>query len=199
MTAALASGFVLGLSLILVIGAQNAFVIRQGIRGEHVLPVCAAFAVSDAILIAVGVAGFGAIVTAYPDFEELMRIGGAVFLFLYGARAMWKSIGGKNYDASSTPIESRLWPTLVTGLALTWLNPHVYLDTVVLLGTLSTTYDSNATAFGVGACLASIFFFFLLGYGAKLMKPMFSSSRAWRILDFLIATVMWTIAVGLVI
>ena len=198
MTVALVSGFLLGLSFILVIGAQNAFVIRQGIRGEHILPVCVACALSDAALIAIGVAGFGAFVATYPVFEEVMRLGGAVFLFAYGAKSMLKSIEGNHYDATDTPIEVGLWPTLVTVLALTWLNPHVYLDTVVLLGTISTTYGANAFAFGVGACLASLVFFFALGYGAALLRPVFANTVAWRILDFLIAVVMWAIAFQLI-
>ena len=128
------AGFALGFSLILAIGAQNAFVLRQGLRNSHVFAVCLTCALSDAVLIATGVAGFGALVSAAPGLETAMRIGGAGFLIWYGARtlrAAW--IGGEVLEAGSGEA-ARLRPALLTCLALTWLNPHVYLDTVVLLG-----------------------------------------------------------------
>ena len=128
------SGFLLGLSLIVAIGAQNAFVMRQGLRREHVFAVCAVCAVSDAILIAAGVAGFGALVTALPWLAPAIRYGGALFLAGYGLRSLWGA--WRNSSALDPAADERksLGATVLTCLAFTWLNPHVYLDTVVLLG-----------------------------------------------------------------
>ncbi|MEP2030959.1 MAG: LysE/ArgO family amino acid transporter [Paracoccaceae bacterium] len=198
MTQAFLPGFALSLSFILAIGAQNAFVLRQGLRRAHVFWVCLVCAVSDAILIAAGVAGFGALAEAVPWFESVMRYGGAAFLFWYGARSFmsaWK--GGEALDDSG-PVEGSLQTALLTLLALTWLNPHVYLDTVVLLGSISAQYESRL-AFGAGAVLASFVFFFGLGYGARLLAPLFVNPRAWRILDMFVGLTMWTIALKLVV
>ena len=191
-------GFLLSLSLILAIGAQNAFVLRQGLRRAHVFWVCFTCALSDAMLIASGVAGFGAIATAVPWFENAMRFGGAAFLLWYGwqnARSAW--VGGHALDATDGPGVS-LARTVLTLLALTWLNPHVYLDTVVLIGSISAQYEDRL-AFGAGAVLASFVFFFALGYGARILAPVFSKSRSWQILDGLIALTMWAIAVKLLL
>jgi L-lysine exporter family protein LysE/ArgO len=197
-TAAFLPGFLLGLSLILAIGAQNAFVLRQGLRRAHVFAVCLACALSDAVLILAGVAGFGALAEAFPWFETLMRYGGAAFLFWYGwrsAQAAWT--GGQTLEASNTSREA-LRPVLLTALALTWLNPHVYLDTVVLLGSISAQYD-NRMAFAAGAVTASFTFFFSLGYGARLCAPIFARPRAWQLLDAGVALTMWVIALKLLI
>jgi L-lysine exporter family protein LysE/ArgO len=191
-------GFALSLTLILAIGAQNAFVLRQGLRQSHVFWVCLTCAISDGILIAAGVAGFGALGQAVPWFEPVMRYGGAAFLIWYGvqnARSAWR--GGEVLEAEGTgPLTLRR--TLLTLLALTWLNPHVYLDTVVLLGSISAQYD-NRLAFGIGAVTASFVFFFGLGYGARLLSPLFARPRSWQILDGLIALTMWAIAVKLLL
>lgn len=189
-------GFFLGLSLILAIGAQNAFVLRQGLRQQHIFVVCLACALSDAILIVAGVAGFGALAEAFPWFETAMRYGGAAFLGWYGwrnARAAWR--GGQTLEAASDASTGRM-PTLLTALALTWLNPHVYLDTVVLLGSISAQYD-NRVAFGAGAVIASFTFFFSLGFGARLLAPLFARPRSWQILDAVVALTMWAIALKL--
>ena len=191
-------GFALSLTLILAIGAQNAFVLRQGLRRAHVFWVCLTCALSDAILIASGVAGFGALAEAVPWFETAMRFGGAGFLIWYGwqnARAAWR--GGQAMEADSTGGQS-LRHTLFTLLALTWLNPHVYLDTLVLLGSISAQYPDRL-AFGTGAVLASFVFFFTLGYGARLLDPVFANPRSWQILDGLIAVTMWAIALKLLL
>jgi L-lysine exporter family protein LysE/ArgO len=191
-------GFALSLTLILAIGAQNAFVLRQGLRKSHVFWVCLTCAVSDAALIAAGVAGFGALGQAVPWFEPVMRYGGAAFLIWYGAQnalSAWR--GGEALEADGAgPLTLRR--TLLTLLALTWLNPHVYLDTVVLLGSISAQYD-NRLAFGVGAVMASFVFFFSLGYGARLLSPLFARPRSWQILDGLIALTMWAIAAKLLL
>lgn len=196
MTAALA-GFGLGISLIVAIGAQNAFVLRQGLLQQHVFWVCLVCSVSDALLIAAGVGGFGRLVEVVPWFEPAMRYGGAAFLMWYGwrnARQAWN--GGSALRAEDDQPAGSLRSTLLTVLALTWLNPHVYLDTVVLLGSISAQYE-NRLAFGIGACISSLVWFFGLGYGACVLRPIFTKPKAWRVLDALIALTMWTIAASL--
>ncbi|UWR25457.1 LysE/ArgO family amino acid transporter [Sulfitobacter sp. S223] len=191
-------GFLLSLSLIVAIGAQNAFVLRQGLRHEHVFWVCLTCGVSDALLIAAGVAGFGALAEAAPWFETLMRYGGAAFLIVYGWRnavSAWR--GGETLQADSHAPAS-LRKTVLTLLALTWLNPHVYLDTLVLLGSISAQYDDRLS-FGAGAVLASFVFFFALGYGARLLQPVFAKPISWRVLDGIIALTMWAIAASLLL
>ncbi|MEO1777396.1 MAG: LysE/ArgO family amino acid transporter [Pseudomonadota bacterium] len=186
-------GFLLSLSLILAIGAQNAFVLRQGLRRAHVLPVVLTCAISDAVLIVAGVAGFGALAEAVPWFEPLMRYGGAAFLLWYGwtnASSAWR--GGQVLAADGEETQS-LRTAILTLLALTWLNPHVYLDTVVLIGSISAQYPDRTT-FGIGAVLASFVFFFSLGYGARALAPLFARPRAWQVLDAIIALTMWAIA-----
>lgn len=193
----LAAGFWLGLSLILAIGAQNAFVLRQGVRSEHVFAVCLTCALSDAVLIAAGVSGFGTLVAKLPWLEPVMRWGGAAFLVVYGARAFWSAFkGGENLEAADQGRAS-LKGVLATCLLLTWANPHVYLDTVVLLGGISAQY-APAWAFGVGAAVASFAFFFSLGFGARLLRPLFTNPRAWQVLDVLVGVTMWAIAAKLV-
>ena len=192
------AGYVLSLSLILAIGAQNAFVLRQGLRRQHVLPVVAFCGISDAILILAGVVGFGALAQELPWFETAMRYGGAAFLLWYGwlnALSAWR--GGNVMDTTGA-VSSNLVTTLATLAAITWLNPHVYLDTVVLIGSISAQYD-NRVAFGAGAVLASLTFFFALGFGARLLTPFFRRPRSWQILDAIIAVTMWSIAAGLLL
>ena len=190
------AGFALGFSLILAIGAQNAFVLRQGLRQAHVFAVCLTCAVSDAILIAAGVAGFGALAQAVPGLETVMRYGGAAFLIWYGARTLWSAWkGGHALEAGQGA--DRLRTALFTCLALTWLNPHVYLDTVVLLGSVSAQYDDKL-AFALGAMTASFVFFFGLGYGARLLAPFFRRASSWRVLDLIVGLTMWAIAAKLI-
>ncbi len=191
-------GFLLSLTLIVAIGAQNAFVLRQGLRREHVFWVCLTCGVSDALLITAGVAGFGALAENVPWFEPVMRYGGAAFLIVYGWRnavSAWR--GGETLHAEER-VPATLTRTLLTLLALTFLNPHVYLDTLVLLGSISAQYDDRL-AFGSGAALASLVFFFGLGYGARLLEPVFAKPLSWRVLDALIALTMWAIAATLLI
>lgn len=190
------AGFSLGFSLILAIGAQNAFVLRQGLRREHVLPIVLTCAISDAFLIAAGVAGFGALVRLLPWLEVVMRWGGALFLLFYGARAFYAAWrGGEALDAGDNA--SSLKRALLICLALTWLNPHVYLDTVMLLGSVSAQYPSGFS-FALGAMSASFVFFFSLGYGARVLAPVFAKPSAWRVLDLLIGAIMWAIAAKLI-
>lgn len=191
------AGFGLGLSLILAIGAQNAFVLRQGLRRAHVLAVVLTCALSDAILIAAGVAGFGTLAAAAPWLEPVMRYGGAAFLLVYGARAFRAAWRGTAALQAGDPAQS-LRAALLTCLALTWLNPHVYLDTVVLLGSISAQYDAKL-AFALGAMTASFAFFFALGFGARLLAPLFARPGAWRVLEAGVGLVMWAIAVKLLL
>lgn len=194
------TGFATGFSLILAIGAQNAFVLRQGLIRKHVFWLCLLCAVSDAILIAAGVLGFAAIVTQWPLLPQIMRWGGAAFLLVYGAQRMRAAYQG-HYHLHLAGQSAGLWATLATAAAFTWLNPHVYLDTLGLIGAISTQYHMNVEryAFGLGAVLSSFIFFFGLGYGARLLAPIMQSARAWQVLDVLIGVVMWVLALMLLL
>ena len=195
MLSIMASGFVLGFSLILAIGAQNAFVLRAGLMRRHVLPLVLVCAISDAMLIAAGVAGFGALVQSYPAIVDYLRYCGSAFLLVYGLRAFLSAKrGGSAMERGED--ENDLWISIVICLMLTWLNPHVYLDTVVLVGSLAAQ-SADPWVFGTGAISASFVFFFSLGYGARFLSSVFQNPRAWQILDFVIALVMWSIAYGL--
>jgi L-lysine exporter family protein LysE/ArgO len=199
MTVAATAGFFLGLSLIIAIGAQNAFILRQGLRRQHVLPLVLTCTISDAVLIALGVAGFATVLSRVDWLEPVMRFGGAAFLGVYALRSLHSAwTGGNSLRASETNTTS-LRTALLTCIAFTWLNPHVYLDTVVLLGSISTRYAGHEYAFALGAIAASFCFFFSLGFGARLLAPLFASPHAWRILDALIAFVMAFIAIKLLI
>lgn len=198
MTSAFLPGFFLSLSLILAIGAQNAFVLRQGLRQEHVFAVCLVCAVSDAILIAAGVAGFGLASHALPWLEPVLRYGGALFLLAYAARSLRSALRNHGSLTPSGRQAAGLGATLATCLTFTWLNPHVYLDTVVLLGSISSQYDGHKAAFALGAMAASFTFFFTLGFGARLLRPVFASQAAWRVLDVLVGIAMLAIALKLV-
>ncbi len=191
------TGFTMGLTLIMAIGAQNAFVLRQGLRGDHVFAVCLACALSDAILITVGVTAFRQIATVMPAIEPAMRYAGAAFLVWYGAKSLQSALRSSEVLAAASGTVAPFATTLLTCVALTWLNPHVYLDTVVLLGTISTQFPGKEAVFGAGAATASGVFFFSLGYGARLLRPVFANPFAWRILEGIIALVMWLIALTL--
>ncbi len=186
-----------GLSLIVAIGAQNAFVLRQGLRGEHVLAVVLICAVSDVILIALGIAGIGSLLDLAPWLLDAMRIGGAAFLLAYAVIAGRRALHPGELDAETSGAPTSLWPTVTTAVALTWLNPHVYLDTILLLGSVAGTHGDDRWWFGVGAATGSIVWFSALGFGARLLRPMFAKPAAWRILDALIAIIMAAIAVSL--
>jgi L-lysine exporter family protein LysE/ArgO len=193
MSSPLVLGFIASFTLIAAIGAQNAFVLRQGIRREHVLPVVALCTVSDIVLISAGIAGVGALISAHPSAINIAKFGGAVFLVGYGlmaARRAWR-------PSSLTPSESapaRLIDVLLTCAAMTFLNPHVYLDTVVLLGALANEHRDERWLFGVGAVTASAVWFVSLGLGARRLAGLFATPLTWRILDGLIAVMM--IALG---
>lgn len=191
-------GFSLGFSLILAIGAQNAFVLKQGLRDEHVLLVCFICALSDALLILIGVSGFHVLVASFPVLVDIARLGGATFLFIYGLISFYNAWRVQQGLQPSEIKSNSAWQSALTCLAFTWLNPHVYLDTVVLLGSVSTQFSGQVNWFAAGAMSSSFVFFFALGYGARLLRPVFAEARAWRILDFLIGCIMWVIALRLV-
>ncbi len=198
------TGFGTGFSLILAIGAQNAFVLRQGLMRAHVFWVCLICALSDAALIAAGVAGTGSIGAAVPWAIATLTWGGAAFLAVYGALSLRRAFHPgalRAADANADGGTGSLRTALLTSLALTWLNPHVYLDTVGLIGAVSTGFPGwpGKLAFGTGATLASFVFFFGLGYGARLLAPVFARPRAWAVLDVAIALVMWSIAIALIL
>ncbi len=190
------AGLATGLALIVAIGSQNAFVLRCGIRREHVLPIVLFCAASDALLIAAGVGGTGALLRGNALLMDLTRYGGALFLGSYGllaARRAW--IGGHlQVEAKSS---GRLGAALAACFAFTFLNPHVYLDTVVLLGSVANQRGEGRWVFGVGAMLGSILWFSALGFGARLLAPWFEKPLAWRILDSLISLVMLALATSL--
>ncbi|MGJ6126907.1 L-lysine exporter [Mycolicibacterium sp. Y3] len=187
-------GFLTTMALIAAIGAQNAFVLRQGIRGEHVVPVIALCTVSDLILIAAGIAGVGALITAHPDAMTVAKLGGAVFLIGYGALAARRAFRAAALNPSEKS-PARLAEVLLTCAALTWLNPHVYLDTVVLLGSLANEHRDQRWLFGAGAVMASALWFTGLGLGARRLAGLFATPLTWRILDAVIAVIMVTLGI----
>lgn len=197
MIPALLSGFALGASLIIAIGAQNAFILRQGLIRSHVFVLCLICALSDALLIAAGVAGLGTLVSRSPTLITVVTLGGAVFLATYAAMAFhraWRPAA----MAAGAPSGMELKAAVLTCLAFTFLNPHVYLDTVVLLGSLSAAFEgSERIAYGAGAVAASFVWFFALGYGARFLAPLFAKPAAWRVLDFIIGIVMTLLALSL--
>ena len=210
------AGLGLGLSLIVAIGAQNVFVLRQGIRREHVLAVVIICAVSDAVLIIAGVAGLGYVISAAPWLVVVARWAGAVFLLVYGllaARRAWRGTGealqveaeedtvaqAPGTTLTRTRTRTPLAPVILTVLALTWLNPHVYLDTVLMLGSIAATHGEDRWLFAAGAVAASILWFTALGFGARYLGRWLRTPLSWRILDAVIAVVMIAIAVSLVL
>jgi L-lysine exporter family protein LysE/ArgO len=196
---AAASGLALGLGLIVAIGAQNAFVLRQGLRLEHVAAVVAVCTASDLVLITAGVLGAGAVLTRVPWLVPVVALAGAAFLLGYAVLAGRRALrpGALRTDAAGA--RAGLAATVGNCLALTWLNPHVYLDTVVLLGSTASTYGRERWAFGAGAGLGSVVWFAALGFGARLLRPVFARPAAWRALDAAIALVMAALAVSLAV
>ncbi|MDH6195998.1 L-lysine exporter family protein LysE/ArgO [Mycobacterium frederiksbergense] len=191
-------GFLTAMTLIAAIGAQNAFVLRQGIRGEHVIAVIALCTVSDLILIAAGIAGVGALITAHPDAMAVVKFGGAAFLIGYGVLAARRAFRPSTLNPSDQA-PARLAEVLVTCAALTWLNPHVYLDTVVLLGSLANEHREQRWLFGAGAVAASTLWFTGLGLGARRLAGLFATPTTWRILDGVIAVTMIALGIGLAV
>ncbi|MEO1468097.1 MAG: LysE/ArgO family amino acid transporter [Pseudomonadota bacterium] len=192
------SGFLACLGLILAIGAQNAFLLRQGIMGEHVLACCLACVLSDVILISIGVGGFETISRAAPWVLPAIEAAGCAFLIFYGARSLMAAASSDAVLVPASGAQLPLGPTLAACLAITWLNPHVYLDTVVLLGALSLQHPGVEHAFAIGAISASTIFLFTLGFGARLLRPIFATPAAWRMLEVCVALMMWGLAAKLI-
>ena len=191
------SGFLLGLSLIIAIGAQNAFILRQGLLRQHVLVLCLICALADALLIIAGVAGLGTLIAQSPMLIRVVTIGGALFLFVYAAIAFRRAMNPQAMHAAKVG-QGSLRAAIAACLAFTFLNPHVYLDTVLLLGSLSAQYEGEArVAYGAGATVGSFVWFFGLGYGARLLQPVFAKPAAWRVLDVVIGLVMAAIGIAL--
>ncbi|MGW4463988.1 LysE/ArgO family amino acid transporter [Micromonospora sp. NPDC004704] len=189
------AGFTASIALIAAIGAQNAFVLRQGLRRQHVLPVVLTCAASDALLISLGIAGLGAAIADRPAVAGTVRWVGAAFLICYALFAARRALRPDRL----TPTDHRPVPlrtTIAMCLAFTYLNPHVYLDTVLLLGSVANQYD-NRWLFGSGAVLASVVWFTALGYGAHRLAPALSRPGAWRVVDGLVAALMAALAIAL--
>jgi L-lysine exporter family protein LysE/ArgO len=191
----MAAGFGTGLSLIVAIGAQNAFVLRQGIRREHVPAIVAICTASDAVLIVCGVAGIGAAIQAWPAGLTAIAWIGGIFLLCYGAFAARRAVRPSSLTLDRAAPADRPRATVLTCLALTWLNPHVYLDTLLLLGSVANGYGDRRWLFGVGAAVGSALWFSGLGFGARLLRGVFARPAAWRVLDALIAATMATLGV----
>ncbi|WES31237.1 LysE/ArgO family amino acid transporter [Varunaivibrio sulfuroxidans] len=191
-------GFALGAGLIVAIGAQNAFVLRQGLKRRHVFAVATVCFLSDVVLIALGAGGMGTLVSSHQGLLVLASLGGGAFLIAYGYRSLRAAFHPGVLKAAVQNESPSLRATLATALALTYLNPHVYLDTVVLLGSVAGRHvGAERVAFALGASFASMVWFYTLGYGAGRLAPLFAKPISWRVLDGLIAIVMWTIAFSL--
>ena len=199
METAFLKGFATSAALIVAIGAQNAFVLRCGLKREHVLVVVLVCALSDALLITLGIAGLGTLVQGHPPLLALARYGGALFLLVYGVLAARRAWHNESLVAADQAPMS-LGAAVTACLAFTYLNPHCWLDTVVLLGTIASPLPSGQRAwFGIGATSASFVWFFTLGFGARLLRGVFARPLAWKILDGGIALVMWFIAASLLL
>ena len=194
------AGAMLGAGLILAIGAQNAFVLRQGLRREHVLLVVLTCLMGDIICISAGVSGVGGFIVSHPSFLAIATWGGALFLLYYGGLAVWRAIRARDrLLVETTGEKTPAMSVFLTALAFTFLNPHVYLDTVVLLGSLSTQYGDERWWFSLGAMLESVVWFFALGFGAQLLTPIFRRASAWRIFDAIVAVLLWILAASLIL
>lgn len=191
-------GFGVSFSLILAIGAQNAFVLKQGLKKEFVFIVCAICAISDAIFLTAGVFGVGEFFRQNDWLIAIAKYGGALFLFWYGFKNFKSSFKPSSGLIASGQDVGSLKKVIALTLGFTWLNPHVYLDTLVLVGGISTKF-ADKFSFTFGAISASIIFFFSLGYGARILEPIFKNPKAWQVLDFLIGILMWGIAIMLIV
>lgn len=192
------AGLVTGLALIVAVGAQNAFLLRQGIRGEHVVPLVLICLVSDVVGIAAGIAGLGAVVEHWPALLPVIQIAGGVYLLAFGVQSALRAWRPEALTAEGGPSMS-LGRAVLLMLALTWLNPHFYLDTLLLLGTVANTFGDQRWLFFAGALIASAAWFPVLGFGARLLRGLFAKPSAWRVLDSGIAVLMGVLGVGLLV
>lgn len=196
---ALIHGYLVSLSLIAAIGSQNAFVLRQGLRREHVAAVVAVCALSDAILITAGIAGMGTLIASIPWLGPAMRWFGAAFLLVYGALRFRAALQGGEALLPANKPSVPLIKVLLICLTLTWANPHVYLDTVLLIGSIGSQYAPDHWSFAVGAILGSLSFFVALGFGARLLSGLFENPKAWVVLEIIVGCTMWAIAASLLL
>jgi L-lysine exporter family protein LysE/ArgO len=192
------AGLGFGFSLIVAIGAQNAFVMRQGLRREHVGVVVAICAISDILLICLGTGGVGALLTAHRPVLTVVTVLGSAVLVWYAVTALRRALRPEALVADGEGEPGRLLPVALTTLALTWLNPHVYLDTVVLLGSVASAQQAP-WVFAAGAMVASVVWFAALGFGAQALRPVFGRPAAWRVFDLAVAVIMLGVAVGLLL
>ncbi len=192
------TGFLTGLSLIVAIGAQNAFVLRQGLLKKHVLPIVLICAFSDAALIVLGVLGLGSLITLLPWLLEVIRWVGVAFLVWYGSTSLRRFMKNESLKAAEAG-SGNLKQTVLTVLALTYLNPHVYLDTVIFIGGIANQFQEDKWFFVMGAVTASFVWFFSLGFGAKKASVLVSKPKFWKILDIFIAAVMFSLAITLAV
>ena len=196
MFTAVLTGLLTGFALIVAIGAQNAFVLRQGIRGEHIGPVILTCVLSDVVGIAAGVIGLGAVLSRWPAVVPIATIGGGIYLLAFGAHAAFRAWRPESLEAGEhTPMSLRA--SVLMALAMAWLNPHFYLDTVVMLGTVANAFDDARWWFVAGSLIASIVWFVGLGLGARALRGLFARPVAWRALDSVIALIMGGLGVGL--
>ena len=190
------SGLLTGFALIVAIGAQNAFVLRQGIRGEHIGAVILTCLLCDVVGIAAGIAGLGAVLSRWPEVVPVATIGGGIYLLVFGAHAAFRAWRPESLEAGEhTPMSLRA--AVLMALAMAWLNPHFYLDAVLMLGTVANSFGADRWWFLSGTLVASLLWFFGLGYGARLLRGLFARPTAWRVLDSAIAVVMGALGVGL--
>jgi L-lysine exporter family protein LysE/ArgO len=186
------AGLLTGAGLIIAIGPQNVFILRQGVARAHVAPIVVVCAVSDIVLIVAGVAGLGAVVAAHPEAVTVAKILGGAYVIVLGLMAARRCLRSSEAIVlgNAASVSASRWTAIGAALALTWLNPHVYLDTVITMGAIANGQGAGRWAFAVGACLASILWFGLLGHGASRLAPLFAAPRAWKILDGVVAIVM---------
>ena len=193
------TGLLLGGGLIIAIGSQNAYVLKQGLLRSHVFIICLICALSDAILITIGTTGIGKIIESHPDWLKAITWFGVAYLFIFGIISFRAALSNQTLSAAAADSSQSTKVIISTVLALTFLNPHVYLDTVLLIGSISSPYDSSERLyFTLGAISASFIWFFSLGYGARLLIPLFKKPSAWKVLNSLIGLLMWWIAYSLI-
>ncbi|WP_392564027.1 LysE/ArgO family amino acid transporter [Orbus wheelerorum] len=188
-----------GFSLIMAIGAQNAFVLKQGLKKNFVFSVCLVCALSDSILIYLSIMGFSHFITQYPIVVTIAKYFGAIFLFCYGLRSFYTAIKKQGSLKPSDLEKGSFFKVIGVCLAFTWLNPHVYLDTVLLIGSVSLQFSGATYQFACGTILASWIFFFSLGYGARMLLPLFTNPISWKVLDVIVGIIMWLIALTLLL
>jgi L-lysine exporter family protein LysE/ArgO len=192
------TGVLTGLALIVAVGAQNAFVLRQGIRGEHVLPVIVVCMLSDVLAISLGVAGLGVVLERWPAVLPVAQVGGGLYLLAFGVQSAMRAWRPVALDAEGGTSMTVRRAVLLT-LALTWLNPHFYLDAILMLGTVANSFGDLRWWFCAGAITSSLLWFPVLGFGARALRGIFSRPSAWRVLDSGIAVLMGALGVGLLV